>query len=303
MGRRRRKATRAAADTARAGVLPQLQEGRRQRREAGDLYDESVAANEAGYGALDRSLSKIGRYYTPAYNKINRQYNRSVGGLSDLMGGAGSMGSLAAFGGAAGTAAINGVNQIRGQQSIGQTENLSRRRQGAIEEKTNSMNFLDEYRDTLDEVTKYMRDVRAQEAANKAALIPQYQQQYFENAQTRKATALAQRQMELTEAEAAQARELEEWYQSYLQNQYGAGANPQPAPQPQQVPIPPRMQGHPTGGFQPVPVPAEGSIYRPQAIPPRMQGHPTGGSLVPQPQPQPWNFDPYAQFGRLRPGG
>lgn len=228
------KARRRAVATARAAALPQYQALDREKREARQTMQQGRRANRQAYGALDRTLADIGQDYRGDYRRINNGLGQGMAGLGGMMnvatGGEHAVGA-GGFGGI-GASAVRGLAQ---QRSRGTEYTRSTRTQGAVEQKTNALNLLSAFEQQLKDIQNRRHDVAAQQGANVQALIPEYQQQAFDN-------RIQRRQLEMLEEEAAQGDELAAWYLEYLKRKYQRNRATEPSGVPAGTPQP-HLQG------------------------------------------------------------
>lgn len=181
MAKRRRKSSssstsgymsRAQTD-AKLSTLPQRQALDRERREAGKTYRQGRRVNRRVMGALGRTLRAVGRDYNDESNQIAGGYLSGVSGLSSLFAGMGSPAGAAASA-AYGTATGGGMNLLASARQRGAEYTRSTRTQGAIEQKNNAANMLQEFRDTIEEIAQARRDLAQQEALMTKSLAAQY---------------------------------------------------------------------------------------------------------------------------------
>lgn len=170
------KARRRAQADAHAATLPQRQGIRRERRGARRDYRQGVRANESAYGALDRTLADIGNDYRKDYQKLGTGFRSSLTPMQGMAGFGGGAESVA------GLANLNSIGQsgmagLAQQRQRGVESTRSTRTQGAIEEKSNSMNMLADFHNRIEELRNSTRDLDAQEGAMVQSLLPGYREE------------------------------------------------------------------------------------------------------------------------------
>lgn len=209
------KYRRRAAQMAHAATLPERQGLRQEKREANQTLRRGTRANRQGYNALDRTLEDIGNDYRKDYRGLTGGYTSGMAGFAPMLnvaaGGEGAVGA-GAFGGVA----ASGMRGLAQQRSRGVEYTRSTRTQGAIEKKTNALNLLSSFEQTLRDIQQRRQGLNAQEGAMIPGLAMDMRAAAFDR-------RMQEEQLQMQRDELAQSQELAEWYAKYLRGQLGGG--------------------------------------------------------------------------------
>lgn len=137
---------------------PYLDELERQERLGKDDLNENQERVNSIYDALAAELTGIN--FNQGAQGIADQYSSDISGLADLLGTSTPAGEQAAAAGLLGNLGAGGLTMLASNAQRNVAYNASTKRQGAIERSTLRRNYLEDYRDLLDDIKNARIDVK-----------------------------------------------------------------------------------------------------------------------------------------------
>lgn len=185
-----------AKSTAKAQALPQINQIKRNKKQARRDTRKGIRITNRSYGALDKTLEDIMGDYGGLYNEGLGGYNAAIAGLGPLFGGAGPIGEMSAAATQAGTMTTGAQGLMANQYATALNSGKAVREGSAVERKNTVQNYLTNLQEVIKEMNNRMLDVRAEQGANEASYRAQYQSDLFSQRMQRYEALLAQAQMQ-----------------------------------------------------------------------------------------------------------
>lgn len=202
MAKPKQKMRRRAKRDVNLAFRPELREIDRAKEESRDTYEEADARIKDVYDTLQANLAPLSGQYDQAYQGIVGDLTGQLGGLSSMLGvtnaqsGAGAEGQagMNAFG----TLASGGLNLLASDRMRNVGYQTSTQRQGELERATLRKNYLEDFRDTIDELKNMRIDVQGDKKAALIQRLDELRDQRFSRNMQRRELSIAEEQFNKT---------------------------------------------------------------------------------------------------------
>lgn len=146
--------------------------------QAKDQLEEDQGRVGTIYDALAKELAGLQQ---PGYAQIGSDLTAQLGELTSMLGSSGPAGELAAAGNLFGGIGAGGLTQLASDRSRNLAYGTSVKRQAAVERATLRKNYLEDFRDLVDELSQRRLDVRGDMQAQILARIDELRDRKFQH--------------------------------------------------------------------------------------------------------------------------